>query len=95
MVREHSAMEELAVLISRFEEQKKQIYEKYDLLVNYVLAGCITSEREIEQIMDSLIDFGDEDRFLGLYKKLCRHVYKYYPQLVGEHIHLFRLLCGE
>lgn len=38
--------------------------------------------------MDGLLDFGDDEDFFALYKKLCRHVYNIYLQMVGEHIAL-------
>lgn len=66
-------------------------YEQYAELVDSVLLGRITDEQTIEQIMDGLVDFGDDERFLDIYRKLCRHVYFHYPQLVGEHVTLFRL----
>ena len=48
-----------------------------------------------EAIMDGFLDFCDDEKFLALYKKLCRHVYYQYPQLVGEHVNLFRLQFEE
>lgn len=90
---ENSAV--LGKLLSQFEEQKKIIYAHYVQLVDSVIRGQIRTEKEIERIMDGLIDFGDDEHFLALYKKLCRHVYNYYPQMVGEHIRLFRLQFEE
>ena len=52
-------------------------------------------EKEIERIMDGLLDFGDDEKFLALYKKLCRHVYTFYPQMVGKHIAIFRMQFEE
>lgn len=86
---------ELGEMLTQFEEQKKIIYDHYVRLVASVVSGHINTENEIERIMDGLIDFGDDERFLSLYKKLCRHVYNYYPQMVGEHINLFRLQFEE
>lgn len=86
---------EISALLTKFEEQKKQIYVHYQSLVTAVLANQIASEREIEAIMDGLLDFCDDEKFLDLYKKLCRHVYNQYPQLVGEHVNLFRLQFEE
>ena len=86
---------EINALLTKFEEQKKQIYVHYQSLVTAVLANQITSEREIEAIMDGLLDFCDDEKFLALYKTLCRHVYHQYPQLVGEHVNLFRLQFEE
>ena len=86
---------ELKNLLAAFEAQKAQIYLHYQQMVNSVLSGQIISEREIERLMDGLLDFCDDEKFLALYKDLCRHVYNQYPQLVGEHINLFRLQFEE
>jgi len=87
--------DELGEMLNQFEEQKKVIYAHYVQLVDSVISGQISTENEIERIMDGLIDFGDDEHFLSLYKKLCRHVFYTYPQMVGEHIHLFRLQFEE
>lgn len=42
-------------------------------------------------IMDGLLDFGDDLRFLEIYKRLCRHIFYKHPQMVGEHIYLWRM----
>ena len=60
--------------------------------VEQVLKDQITDEQQLEQIMDGLCDFCDEIRFIDLYRSLCRHIYYQYPQLVGEHVALFRAL---
>lgn len=91
----HFVWDELHALLARLEDQKKQIYVHYQDLVGAVLMNHIVSEREIEAIMDGLLEFCDDEKFLGLYKKLCRHVYYQYPQLVGEHVNLFRLQFEE
>lgn len=92
---EDKILTEISTLIAQFEEQKKIIYSHYVQVVASVLAGRITAENEIERIMDGLLDFGDDESFLALYKKLCRHVYSFYPQMVGEHIALFRMQFEE
>lgn len=58
----------------------------------WVVADRITDEQQLERIMDGLCDFCDEIRFIELYRSLCRHIYYQYPQLVGEHVALFRAL---
>ena len=92
---EDKILTEISTLIAQFEEQKKIIYSHYVQAVASVLAGRITAENEIERIMDGLLDFGDDESFLALYKKLCRHVYNFFPQMVGEHIALFRMQFEE
>ena len=49
----------------------------------------------MEEIMDGLLDYGDDERFLSLYKKICRHIYHDHPKLVGEHVSLFRMIFEE
>ena len=65
-------------------------FSQYTALVGQVLENQIIEERQLEQIMDGLLDFCDEDRFVALYRTLCRHIYPQHPQLVEEHISLFR-----
>lgn len=92
---EENILNDISALIAQFEEQKKIIYNHCIQAVASVMAGRITAEKEIERIMDGLLDFGDDEKFFALYKKLCRHVYNFYPQMVGEHIALFRMQFEE
>ena len=71
---ENSPLDDIACLIAAFEEQKKTIYAHYSQAVASVMNGRITAENEIERIMDGLLDFADDELFLVLYKKLCRHI---------------------
>lgn len=92
---EENIFNDISSLIAQFEEQKRIIYSHYIQAVASVMAGRITAEKEIERIMDGLLDFGDDEKFLALYKKLCRHVYNFYPQMVCEYIAIFRMQFEE
>lgn len=92
---EQQILKEIGELIGVFEEQKRMIYEHYNNAVALVMSEKITSKNEIERIMDGLLDFGDDEEFFALYRKLCRHVFYTYPQMVGEHVALFRMLFEE
>ena len=87
-----AAISEIVQEISRLMDTA---YQQYSRLVEQVLSGRITEEREIERIMDGLADFGDDPRLLELYKTLCRHIYDKHPALVKEHVALFRLQFEE
>ena len=87
-----AAIREIIQEISRLMDAA---YQQYSRLVEQVLNGRITEEREIERIMDGLVDFGDDPRLLELYKTLCRHIYYKHPALVKGHIALFRLQFEE
>lgn len=86
------AMEELRNIVEGISNLRDTAYAHYSLLVERVLKDQITDEQQLEQIMDGLCDFCDEIRFIDLYRSLCRHIYYQYPQLVGEHVALFRAL---
>ena len=86
---------EVGVIVRELTNLMDAAYVQYNALVEQILAERITDEREIEHVMDGLVDFGNDPRFLALYKTLCRHIYSQYPTLVGEHIALFRLQFEE
>lgn len=70
-------------------------YKQYLQAVDEVLNGRLADEKQIEHILDGILDFGDDLRFLDLSKKLCRHIYYQYPQLVGDFVSMFRAIFEE
>lgn len=91
MDRDEQLLNELGKTIEYFEKIKESAYQLYSEAVDAIIADSITDRKRIECIMDGLLDFCDDARFIDIYRKLCRHIYYRYPQLVGEHIALFRL----
>lgn len=85
-------MEELSGVLEQLQALRNAAYEKYSFATEEVVSGKITDIVTIEKIMDGLCDFGDEERFLNLYRKVCKHIYFNYPEIVGEHVSLFRSL---
>lgn len=90
MDHDRNAPDAIREVVKRINKLRDTAYAQYAALVSQVLAGQITGERKLEQIMDSLCDFCDEERFIELYRSLCRHIYYQYPQLVEEHVAMFR-----
>ena len=95
-------MENYETLIAEIDEVVKRIKGLYDLAytqyshaVDEVISGRLTDEKQIEHILDGILDFGDDLRFLKLSKKLCRHIYNQYPQLVGDFVSMYRMLFEE
>ena len=95
MAEETSIPNELKDLFAQYEELKVGILSRYTQLVSAVLNGEIANENEMEEIMDGLLDYGDDERFLSLYKRICRYIYYEYPKLVGEHVNLYRMIFEE
>ena len=95
-------MENYEKLIAEIDEVVKRIKGLYDLAytqyshaVYEVISGRLTDEKQIEHILDGIIDFVDDLRFLELSKRLCRHIYYEYPQLVGNFVHMYRAMFDE
>lgn len=87
----HTAYRELSALRKKYKECMDNMYDQYCFLVNGILAGQIVSEQEIDAIMEGLLDFSDEERFLSLHTKLCWYVFEHYPNLIGNFKNIFRL----
>ena len=88
-------VEDVEVIARKIKELHDLAYVQYSQLVDAVLAGSLTDERQIEHILDGIIDFGEDLRFLELSKKLCRHIYYQYPQLVGNFVNMYRMMFEE
>ena len=82
-------------VVERINDLRDLAYAQYLPAVDEVLAGRITDKNQIEHILDGILDFGDDPRFLNLFKRLCRHLSYEYPQLVVDFISMYRLLFDE
>jgi hypothetical protein len=54
----------------------------YRPIANQILSGQITSPREIEHILDHMLDYCYDDEMLTLYRHICRHLIHRQPELV-------------
>ena len=57
--------------------------------VDSMIQSSRTSERQIKHVLDQLLDFCGDVRFLELFKTLCRYAYCRYPHLVADYITLY------
>lgn len=87
-----SAFQKIASAVEGIEALRRTAFRQYSLLVEAVINNQITDQQEIQQIMDGLSDFGDQEEFLELSKKLYRHIYYAYPEMVGKYAALFRAM---
>ena len=88
-------IKDVEVIVRKIKELYDLAYVQYSHLVDVVLEGALTDEKQIEHILDGILDFGDDLRFLDLSKILCRHIYYQYPQLVGNFVHMYRAMFEE
>lgn len=86
-----TAYQELSVLRKQYKECADNIYVQYCILTNGILTSQIVSEPEIDAIMEGLLDFCDEKRFLILHAELCQYIFEKNPYLIGNFKHIFQL----
>ena len=87
-----SAFQKIASAVEGIEALRRTAFRQYSLLVEAVINNQITDQQEIQQIIDGLSDFGDQEEFLELSKILYRHIYYAYPEMVGKYAALFRAM---
>lgn len=85
-------MEEIKSIIENIQLLRDSAYNQFLVLTEDIVSDRITDIQKIEWIMDRVGDFLDEDRFIDLYRKICKHIYFNYPEIVGEHVTLYKAL---
>lgn len=83
----YSDLKELAQTLSNVFDSAYAIYSP--MVETMVESPRIPNAREAERIMDGLMNYADDPRFVELYKRLCRHIWRWYPDLVKEHVACF------
>lgn len=87
------AHEKLQDLLAQRNTLTDQIWLQCDKLVTAVLEGKITEETVIQDIMDVIMDFYEDERFRLLDSRLCRYVYKHFPKIASTCPNMLRLWC--
>lgn len=81
---------EIAELALRIKEIQAQGIGLYSKLADEIVCDHIADPQRIELIMDGLMDFIYDEQYQSLYKRICMHVHQRHPQLVEEHIAMFK-----
>ena len=95
MAEQTPEVQKIVGIIQQLEELKGELYQQYSRTVELVIAGEITEKADIEKVLDSLLDFGDDERFYELFRKLCQHVYTKHPDTAVEYVNIFRMMFGD
>ena len=64
-------------------------------LVRDIITNKLTSQKQIEQVLDALLGFCSDDAILLLCRKLCQYYFNLDPQATAEYINLYRELWDE
>ena len=82
-------------LCVRLQAVRDFAYAQYSEEVECLLADASPSQNQVEHLMDGLLDFCGEERFLLLFKEICLHLLPSHPSTVQEYIHLYRTQYEE
>ena len=73
----------------RIAQLYQEAYEIYLLLVDDVCNRKV-SEDELSHLLDYLLDFGCDEKILGLFKRVCRRYFYVYPSCIKLYIEGYR-----
>lgn len=77
-------LEDLERLSKELKEKKNELYECSKKLVDAVIAGEISSELDIQELKDTLIDLGEEERIWRQCERLYIYLIDHYPQIMDK-----------
>ena len=80
--------QELQAIYSQAETQ-------YTSAVNSVIQRQCKDTKEIEQLLDYMLDFAGNEKILASYRKLCRYYYNINPQATAEYIQSYKEMYDE
>ena len=72
-------------IVERIQDASELSYDYYKPLVDRIIAEK-ASEKEVEHLLDYMLDVCHDDRMLNLFKKVCRRYYSLYPEMVASEI---------
>lgn len=88
-------LEKVKPLTDQIATLRDLAYAQYAEITNEILADFISEEREIERILDGLVGYLDDPRFLELSKKICGHIFERYPGLVCDFVNYYKTHYAE
>ena len=94
-----TTFEELVEAVRPLAQQISAMYEdalrRYEPEVDHIVRSGSRDVARIEQILDRLLDFGDDEACLRLYKRLCRHYWTIDKVATAEYVMIYRKMWAE
>jgi hypothetical protein len=72
-----------------------QAEKLYALEVESILRSQSRDPRQIERLLDGMLDFCFDPAMLGLYKKLCRYYFEIDPEATASYVYAYREMWDE
>ena len=72
------------------EQLARQAEKQYALEVEDILRTQSRDPRQIERLLDGMLDFCFDPAMLRLYKKLCRYYFEIDPKATASYVYAYR-----
>jgi hypothetical protein len=72
-----------------------QAEKQYALAVEDILRAQCRDPRQIERLLDGMLDFCFDPAILSLYKKLCRYYFEIDPEATASYVYAYREMWDE
>lgn len=80
---------EIHALAQQIRNMHDQAVAVYTPLVDDICSR-VASQKEVGWLLDYMFGFAGDERMLLLYKRVCRHYWKIYPETIAWHIMEYR-----
>lgn len=92
MTEEELGFKELAESINKITKDAFIIYEEQ---VDRIYRNKVKDEKEIERVIDGLLEYCYDEKMLLLFKRICRYYYEINPAVTSEYVNIYRDLWDE
>ena len=76
-------------IVERIQDISELSYNYYKPLVGSIIVEK-ASEKEVEHLLDYMLDVCHDDRMLNLFKKVCRRYHALYPEMIASEILVYK-----
>lgn len=82
-------------LAESIKKNTQEAFEIYEVQVDRIYRNKVKDEKEIERVIEVLLDYCYDDKMLLLFKRLCRYYYEINPIATYEYVNIYRELWDE
>lgn len=76
-------------IVERIQDISELSYNYYKPLVGSIIVEK-ASEKEVEHLLDYMLDVCHDDRMQNLFKKVCRRYHALYPEMIASEILVYK-----
>ena len=76
-------------IVERIQDISELSYNYYKPLVDSIIVEK-ASEKEVEHLLDYMLDVCHDDRMLNLFKKVCRRYHALYPEMIASEMLVYK-----